>query len=185
MAVRATPLQRKLIVYILLALALAGGAIRVWAPNPSPLRDIGSLLLVLWLPVIGNVVGFFGRRIRLPAPKLGFDPGLAFTPQLRCSFTPAVPQPERAPAHDGLPELFTLVLGRAGFNARPGAPVGAILATAATAATQDIDLEFLHPGLALPRFPVGTEFKLLVGAAAVGRGRVTDVLAPAQRPGGT
>ncbi|RZJ25425.1 MAG: hypothetical protein EOO54_06390 [Haliea sp.] len=174
MSVKATPFQRKLIVYILLALALAGGAIRLWAPNPSALRDIGSLLLVLWLPVIGNVVGFFGRKIRLPAPKLAFDAGVAFTPQLRIAFMPVVPQPPRAPAQDGLAELFTLVIGREGFNARPGGPIAAYLDAGGT---QEIELEFLHPARALHRFPVGTEFKLLVDTAAVGRGTVLACLA--------
>lgn len=176
MAVRATPFQRKLIVYILLVLALAGGAIRWWAPNPSALRDIGSLLLVLWLPVIGNVVGFFGRKIPLPAPKMAFDAGQPFAAQLRIAFTPAVPQPQRAPSPDGLPELFTLVIGREGFNARAAAPVGGYLATAGV---QEIELEFLHPARAVQRFPVGTQFKLLVDTAAVGRGTVLAVPGPA------
>ena len=174
MAVKATSFQRKLIVYILLVLAVTGAAIRLWAPNPSALRDIGSLLLVLWLPVIGNVVGFFGRKIPLPVPKLAFDAGSPFTAQLRIAFTPAVPQPPRAPAQDGLPELFTLVIGREGFNTRPATPVGDILAANAA---QEIELEFLHPARALPRFPVGTDFKLLVDTAAVGRGTVLAVLA--------
>ena len=182
MAVKATPFQRKLIVYILLVLAVTGAAIRLWAPNPSALRDIGTLLLVLWLPVIGNVVGFFGRKIPLPVPKLAFDAGSVFTAQLRIAFTPAVPQPPRAPAQDGLPELFTLVIGREGFNARPAGAVGEWLAREGT---QEIELEFLHPPRALHRFPVGTEFKLLVDTAAVGRGKVLEVLGGAAPPSGS
>ena len=174
MAVKATPFQRKLIVYILLVLAVTGAAIRLWAPNPSSLRDMGSLLLVLWLPVIGNVVGFFGRKIPLPVPKLAFDAGSVFTAQLRISFTAAAPQPERAPPHDGLPELFTLVIGREGFNARAANAVGALLAVDGT---QEIELQFLHPARALHRFPAGTNFKVLVDTAAVGRGTVLAVLA--------
>lgn len=174
MSVKATSFQRKLIVYVLLVFAVTGAAIRLWAPNPSALRDIGSLLLVLWLPVIGNVVGFFGRKIPLPVPKLAFDAGRPFTPQLRISFTPAVLQPERRPAQDGLPELFTLVIGREGFNARPATSVGELLASAGP---QEVELEFLHPVRALHRFPAGTDFKLLVDTAAVGRGTVLAVLA--------
>ncbi|RZJ00743.1 MAG: hypothetical protein EOO54_27305 [Haliea sp.] len=175
MSVKATPFQRKLIVYTLLVLALVGGAIRFWAPNPSALRDIGTLLLVLWLPVIGNVVGFFGRKIRLPAPRLAFDAGSPFTAQIRIALTPSAVQPERAPARNGWPELFTLAIGREGFNARPATPVGVILAACKT---QEIELEFLHPARALHRFPVGTEFKVLVDAAAVGRGSVVAVANP-------
>ena len=60
---KATSSRRKLIVIVLLALALVGAGMRYWAPNPSVTRDIGTLLLVLWLPVIGNVVAFVINRV--------------------------------------------------------------------------------------------------------------------------
>jgi len=41
---------------VMLVLAAAGGVIREMAPNPSVLRDIGTLMLVLWLPAVGNLV---------------------------------------------------------------------------------------------------------------------------------
>ena len=56
MRMKATSSRRKLIVIVLLALALVGAGMRQWAPNPSLMRDVGTLLLVLWLPVIGNVI---------------------------------------------------------------------------------------------------------------------------------
>ena len=65
MLFHATAARRKLIVIALLLLAVAGGAIRAWAPNPSTLRDIGSLLLVLWVPVIGNVIAYLVRQFRI------------------------------------------------------------------------------------------------------------------------
>ena len=60
---KATSSRRKLIVIVLLALALVGAGMRHWAPNPSVMRDMGTLLLVLWLPVIGNVVAFVINRV--------------------------------------------------------------------------------------------------------------------------
>ncbi len=46
----------------LLGLAIVGAAMRYWAPNPSATRDIGTLLLVLWLPAVGNLVSFVVRE---------------------------------------------------------------------------------------------------------------------------
>lgn len=168
----ATTSARRLVVHVLLALALAGAAIRLLAPNPSLLRDIGSLLLVLWLPVIGNVVAFFVRKIPMPAPKLAFDAASPFTAQLRIAFTPVDPQPARPPPPEGQPELLTLVIGREGFNARAASDVASTLSAA-----QEMELEFLYPARALPRFPAGTPFLVLVGSVAVGRGTVAAVLA--------
>ena len=48
---------------VLLFLAVIGAAIRHWADNPSLLRDIGTLMLVLWLPAVGNLVAFVIRRV--------------------------------------------------------------------------------------------------------------------------
>ncbi|MEO7548693.1 MAG: hypothetical protein ABIT82_09745 [Ramlibacter sp.] len=169
MSVKATPFQRKLIVYFLLVLAVTGAAIRLWAPNPSALRDIGSLLLVLWLPVIGNVVGFFGRKIPLPVPKLAFDATTPFSAELLVEFTPLQPQPPRPEGPEPTEGLFTLVQGREGFNARAQAPPDDYLASAGP---QQIALQFLHPARAMARFPVGTPFKVLVGIRSVGRGTV-------------
>jgi hypothetical protein len=42
--------RRQVVMCVLLGLAAAGAAIRHWADNPSLARDIGTLLLVLWLP---------------------------------------------------------------------------------------------------------------------------------------
>nr|MDQ6881713.1 hypothetical protein [Pseudomonadota bacterium] len=82
-----TPHRRKLVVIVLVGLAMVGGAIRYWAPNPSTGRDLGSLLLVLWLPVIGNVIGFFVRKIRIGRSG-GFPAGQPFQAHLRIELTP-------------------------------------------------------------------------------------------------
>jgi hypothetical protein len=77
----ATPQRRKAVVIVLLALAVVGGAIRHWASNPSTLRDLGSLLLVLWVPP-GQPAGGAGTgaaaacmKVPLPWPTRGCGGG--------------------------------------------------------------------------------------------------------------
>eukprot|EP01034_Spumella_vulgaris_P006289 gene6289-8010_t len=45
--------SRRVAMAVLLGLAVLGGVIRYTATNPSTLRDVGTLLLVLWVPAIG------------------------------------------------------------------------------------------------------------------------------------
>ena len=58
-----TSSRRQIVMATLLGLAIVGGAIRYWAPNPSTARDIGTLLLVMWLPAVGNLVAFVVRQL--------------------------------------------------------------------------------------------------------------------------
>ena len=57
-----TSSRRQIVMATLLVLAIVGGAMRYWAPNPSTARDIGTLLLVMWLPAVGNLVSFVVRQ---------------------------------------------------------------------------------------------------------------------------
>jgi hypothetical protein len=57
-----TSARRQIIMATLLGLAIVGAAMRYWAPNPSATRDIGTLMLVLWLPAVGNLVSFVVRE---------------------------------------------------------------------------------------------------------------------------
>lgn len=175
---KASSPRRKLVVVVLLALALAGAAIRYWADNPSTLRDLGTLLLVLWLPVIGNVIAFFGNKIPKPAPpQFAFEPDRPFAAHVVVEFTPLAQQPPApAAAHHPEQQLFTLVVGRDGFRARPPeAPATYLGAPEA----RSLELEFLRPTQALRRFPVGTAFRVLWGTAAVGKGTIVSTLQPA------
>ena len=75
-----------MIVFVLLILALAGAAIRQWADNPSITRDIGTLLLVLWLPIIGNVVAL---RHRAGAKRTAGAAGRRFPARRGVRWAPA------------------------------------------------------------------------------------------------
>jgi hypothetical protein len=171
---KATSSRRKLIVIVLLGLALVGGGVRYWAPNPSLARDMGTLLLVLWLPIIGNVVAFFVNRARARRhPSLAFEPGRPFAPHLLAQLTPAAtaqPAAAYAPAADE--RCCTLVIASEGFTTRLAIPLADWLAAGHT---QALELEFLRPTLAVPRFPPGTPFKVMAGSAVAGDGLVVRV----------
>lgn len=154
---------------VLLSLALVGGAIRHFADNPSLLRDMGTLMLVLWLPAVGNLVAFVIRRIPRRATRpAGFAAGSAFSPHLWAELTPIA----AAAAQPIAPQerRCTLLLGEAGFTARFDDPLSGWLAAGRR---QTLELELLRPALALPQLEPGTAFDLLVGGSIVGRGRVT------------
>ena len=149
--------------------ALAGGALRLAAPDPSALRDMGTLMMVLWLPLVGNVVGYFMRKLPRRAPELPFDPAQPFTSHLLAELTP-LPGPGGATLR--LPDpgaLCTVVLGSEGFTARCAPATGP---SAGEPYRQVVDVEFSRPALAKPRLPDGTDFVLALGTHAVARGRV-------------
>ena len=166
-----TSSRRQIITAVLLLLALGGGLVRWLAPQPSLARDIGSLLLVLWLPIIGNIIAWLVGRVRAPkAAPPGFAAGSPFLPTARVTLTllaadvPAQSRPIRA----GLFPCMVAV-GHEAFTARLQVPPDA---EPVPEVAQDLALELLRPELALPKLPAGTEFMLLSGRSLLGRGRV-------------
>lgn len=173
--------RRKLIVIVLLCVAAGGALLRQFAPPASMLRDIGTLLMLLWLPVIGNIVAWLVAKVRRPAP-----PGLSgpvpavfgaagtFSPHalveltLREAKLPIEDTPIAAGEHH-----CALVVGNDGFTARwfvrPDDTVSRGKAHA-------LQVEFLTPAVALPRFQRDATFRMLVGGAFIGDGRVLEVL---------
>lgn len=175
MPLKATSFRRQIIVAVLFGLALIGGAIRYWAPNPSLTRDMGNLLLVLWVPAIGNVIGFLVHKARRPVPvPPGFAPGQAFAPQLLVELTPFARQVRPILAHlDSRQDQCTVVVGTDGFTARLSQPLAEWLGRRQALTVQ---LELLRPELALPSLAVGTGFRLVTGKTVAGEGRVLQVL---------
>ena len=156
---------------VLLTLAVIGGAIRHWADNPSLLRDMGTLMLVLWLPAVGNLVAFVIRRIPRRATRpAGFAADSTFSPHLRAELTPLALGAARPPP--ALERRCTLLLGEVGFTARLASPLSQWLAAGSE---QTVELELLRPALALPQLVPGTAFDLLVGSSVIGRGRVSSM----------
>lgn len=155
---------------VLLGLAVLGGVVRYTAPNPSTLRDIGTLLLVLWVPAIGQVIGYLARKIPHSAPPPNeFAPGSAFTPHLHADVSP-VPLPGGLPALAPGEQRCTVIVGRRGFTARLAQPVAQWWAAGGT---QHAAIELLRPELALAHLGAGTSFHILAGTTAIARGQVS------------
>jgi hypothetical protein len=169
MAFTVTSARRRLAMAVLLLLAASGGVVRKYAPNPSVLRDVGTLLLVLWLPAVGNLIAYFVGKIPCKAPpRTEFEDGAAFAPQLHVQAEAAVPAGV-LDALDPDERKCTILVGRHGFTARLAEPVNQ---TFATAGLQTLALEFLHPNVALAKLKDGTEFHLLSGTMGIAKGRV-------------
>ena len=167
--------RRQIITVFLLLLAVAGGLIRWLAPQPSLARDVGSLLLVLWLPIIGNIIAWLVARAAKPkvaAP--GFAAGSPFVPSARVTLTlmaAAVPSESR-PIRAGLFACM-VVVGNDAYSARLQVHPDAL---PAPEVAQELELEFLRPEVALPKLPAGTVFSLLAGRTLLGQGRMGDAL---------
>ena len=167
--------RRKLIVIILLCVAVTGAVMRHYAERGTTTRDIGTLLMVLWVPIIGNVIAWLiGKRPRRapPAEPASFDALGAFTPHLQVEITL---RPPGLPVHD-VPLAAgeyrcALVIDNEGFSARWFVPQGEVLERGKPHA---LDVEFLAPDLARPRFPQGADFRVLVGDSFIADGRVVS-----------
>lgn len=169
MAFTVSSASRRVAMAVLLALAVLGGVIRYTAPNPSTLRDVGTLLLVLWVPAIGQLIGYLARKIPFSAPPPNvFAPGSPHSPHLQADVS-AVALPGGLPPLAPDEDRCTLVVGRRGFTARLGQPVARWWPPDGT---QRAGIELLRPELALPHLPAGTAFYILVGTTAIARGQV-------------
>lgn len=163
--------RRQIITVVMLVLALIGGLVRWFAPQPSLARDLGSVLMVLWLPIVGNIIGWLIQRAKAPKHQLqGFAAGTAFEPSARIELTllpadtPLLSRPIRAGYFDG-----ALVVGSEGFTTRlavptDGEPVPEVPCT--------LDVQYLRPELALAQLTPGTKFALLSGRTLLGTGHV-------------
>lgn len=163
--------RRQIVMAVLLGLASVGAAMRHWADNPSLLRDIGTLLLVLWLPAVGNLVAFVVARLPRRAPRApDFAAASPFIAHLRAELTPLPLPGAGLPALDPAEQRCTLIVGEQGFTARLALPLSQWLSAGTT---QALELEFLRPSVALRRLPADTVFHVAAGTAVIGKGRIT------------
>ena len=163
--------RRQIITTVLLLFAVGGGLLRWLAPQPSLARDMGSLLLVLWLPIIGNIIAWVVAQAHKPknAPP-GFAPDSPFTPSAHITLTllaAEVPSQSR-PIRAGLFNCM-VVVGHEAFSARLQVPPHA---EPVPEVAQPLEVEFLRPEVALPKLKPGTDFTLLSGRTLLGRGQV-------------
>ncbi len=168
-------IRRLIIVLFLLSLGVAGAVLRHYAAIGSTLRDVGTLMMVLWVPAVGNIIAWLIARLkrRPKAAVPGFEAGAAFEPHVYVELTL---RPAAVPAEDGpIPvgeHRCALVIGNQAFSARwfvrPGETVRRGVA-------HRLDVQFLAPAAALPVFPPHTAFRMLVGPAFIGDGLVLEV----------
>jgi hypothetical protein len=170
--------RRRLIVIVLLCVAAGGALLRHFAAPGSTARDVGTLLMLLWLPVIGNVVAWLFAKLRRPAPTAadpsGFEAKGAFHPHALVELTMRAPQlpSEDMPIAEG-EHRCALVVDNEGFSARWFVAPGRAFRRGTA---QALEVEFLAPALALPRFQRDAAFRMLVGESFVGDGRVLQLL---------
>ncbi len=170
-----TPSARKRIVIALLCTAVAGALLRAWSQPASTLHDIGTLLMLLWLPVIGSVIAWLVARMRRPATPqpAAFEPGRAFAAHALVELTMRAPElpADDTPVAEG-EHRCALVVGSEGFSARWMVPPGGAFRRGDV---RTAEVEFSRPDAALPRFAAGTAFRMLVGESFVGDGRVLEL----------
>lgn len=156
---KVTSSRRRLIVVVLLVLAVAGAVLRAATPAGSLPHDIGTLLLVMWVPAVGNILGWLMRRraARRAAAALPAAPWGPFSAHLRASLRP-LGAPAAPGEHEGL-----LVVGSQGFTARLRAAEG-----------HDgvVEIEFRAPQAALPHCPADTAFQWVHKGVVTARGTV-------------
>lgn len=161
--------RRQMVMAVLLALAVIGAAMRYWAANPSLMRDIGTLLLVLWLPAVGNLVAFVIRKLPRRAPRsTAFAVDKPFTPHLTAEVRHIA---NSVQVIEPTERRCTMLLGNEGFTARSRLPVAQWLGAESA---QSVEFELLRPLLGGSSLAPGTHFQVLVGTAAVATGRVTE-----------
>lgn len=170
MALSVTSSSRRLVMAALLALAVAGGVIRHFAADPSIWRDVGTLLLVLWLPAVGNLIAYFVRKINRSAPPPAqFAAGSAFTPHLHATIAAVPLAPGWLATLDPAEVRCTMLTGRQGFTMRASRPLAQLLEHEGA---QELAFEALLPAVALKHLVPGTDFHLLAGTTAVAKGRL-------------
>jgi hypothetical protein len=174
----ATPARRRAAMATLLTLAALGGVMRWLAPNPSITRDIGTLMLVLWLPAIGNLIAWLTKKLpRSAPPPTHFSPEAPFSAQVEAQLQRlALPAGFATSIEPG--QLATVLVGRRGFTVRLAEPIAQWLAGEGDS---PVMLELLRPSAATAHLVAGTDFHLLVGRQPVAKGVVRAFSAPPAR----
>jgi hypothetical protein len=160
--------RRYLIAVALLVTAVAGALLRGFSSPQSTPYYLGTLLMVMWIPIVGNIIAFLARKFGPRAPTE--------SPLLSTPFVSQMVVELNLDAGHGLQRLERerdgkihglLILGTEGFSVRIS-PVG----DHAAGEGKDAEVQFLAPETALPRFSTGGTFKLAQGVTLVGTGRV-------------
>lgn len=171
--------RRRLIVILLLCVALTGAVLRHLSAPGTTQRDVGTLLMLLWIPVIGNVIAWLISKVKkrpaaavaatpTPDPVAFEDRPFAAHAQVELTLRPAGVPAEDLPIAEG-EHHCALVVGNEGFSARWQVGPGRSFRRGTL---QTLPVEFRVPATALARLQPGVAFRMLVGEAFIGDGRV-------------
>lgn len=166
MAIIVTSSRRRIAMGLMLAAAVVGSVIRYQAPDPSTLRDVGTLLMVMWLPAVGNLVAYVvGKLPARKSPPLVFASDVPFTARLHARIELVALPSGWMELLDPSLRVCTAVMGRRGFTVRSENAVSRWLSNAPAT----LALECLVPSAALRELVPRAAFHLAVGSTVVAR----------------
>ena len=164
--------RRYFIAVALLVTAVGGALLRAFSTPESTPYYLGTLLLVMWLPIVGNVISFFSKKRRASEPALPeFSSAMSFVPQAVVELElnpPRETQSLRTEQDGRIHCLF--ILGTEGFTVRVS-----LLETQGTGDTCRAEVQFLVPATAKPKVLVGSKFRLMRGGSSLGTGQVLSL----------
>lgn len=156
--------RRMIISLLLIAAGFIGAAMRWYYPKPLLAHDMGTLLMVMWIPAVGNFIGYaINRWPPGPRPPPALDPAQPFAPDVQVELD--FPSPRSAKV---LTDRVLLMVGTQVFSGR-------CRVAGDDARNWSCELQFFVRASALPHFTAGTSFLVVEGATAVGKGRVVSV----------
>ena len=165
--------RRRFIAVALIVAALGGALLRIFSAPQSTTYDLGTLLMVMWVPIVGNIILFLAKKRRSEVKAThAFSAGSPFVPHIIVGITLNESERIDRAKHEKDGKLHCLfVTGTEGFSARVSLPSGSMRSAAVTTHAQ-----FLSPGVALSKFPVGSTFHLVQGERGFGTGQVLSLL---------
>lgn len=165
-----SPRRRRVFLFFA-ALALAGTFIRWFAPAQSDLSRFGAMLLILWIPVASHFIFYVLKRRSSGIAETVADRGFQAEIVAEVTFAWPLRNDGRHPV-PGREYPCIFAIGAEGYSARFVVPAGV---SNTPEAAQRVVAEFLMPAVALPRFSVGTKFRVLEGRDYRGEGCVLEV----------
>ncbi len=164
--------RRFFIVVALVVTAVAGALLRSFSAPQSTTYYLGTLLMVMWVPTVGNIISFLAKKLRpsVPAPPT-FSSSLPFVPQVVVELKLHSEQKPELPKREQDGRIHCLfVTGLEGFSVRVS-----LLESHMVGEALGAEAQFLVPRAALPNFPVGSSFQLMQGGFAFGTGQVLSL----------
>lgn len=155
--------RRYLIVGLLAVAACIGAIIRYFAPKNSDLHNIGSLLMIIWIPIVANILIYFAKKRRpIVLVSQGFSQGALFIPHalVEVTFNHSV---SIKAGEVGC--IFAV--GTEGFSTRVLLPQ-----EYAPEEAVQVQAQFLVPIAALEKISAISTFQLFQGATKIGKGRL-------------